>query len=129
MNDRSIIEAPEPGPRQGWIDAYMPDGQLAHYEAPRQLIDLSAIRGMIYRQRWLFAGVVLAAAIAGLVITLISTPMYEARSTVRVEPYGQFIVEGQDIEGGIASNQVFDFLQTQLAVIESRSLAGVVSRF
>ncbi|BDI59496.1 GumC family protein [Qipengyuania nanhaisediminis] len=126
MNDRSIIEAPDHGPRQGWIDSYMPEGQLAQQSASQQLIDLSAVRGILYRQRWLFAFVVLAAAIAGLVITLLATPMYEARSTVRVEPYGQYIVEGQDIEGGIASNQVFDFLQTQIAVIESRSLAGVV---
>ena len=128
MNDRSLMQAPGQDPRQGWVDAYMPDGQLGPVEAPRPLLDLSAIRGMLYRQRWLLAGVVVASLIAGLIITLLSTPMYEARSTVRVEPYGQFIVEGQDIEAGIASNQVFDFLQTQIAVIKSRNLANTVAQ-
>ena len=122
------MQAPGQDPRQGWVDAYMPDGQYGPVEAPRPLLDLSAIRGMLYRQRWLLAGVVVASLIAGLIITLLSTPMYEARSTVQVEPYGQYIVEGQDVEGGIASNQVFDFLQTQIAVIQSRNLATTVAQ-
>ena len=127
MNDRSLMQAPGQDPRQGWVDAYMPDGQpVGQFEAPRPLLDLSAIRGMLYRQRWLLAGVVVASLIVGLIITLLATPMYEARATVKVEPYGQYIVEGQDIEGGIASNQVFDFLQTQIAVIQSRNLATTV---
>lgn len=127
MNDRSLMQAPGQDPRQGWVDAYMPDGQpVGHFEAPRPLLDLSVIRGMLYRQRWLLAGVVVASLIVGLIVTLLATPMYEARATVKVEPYGQYIVEGQDIEGGIASNQVFDFLQTQIAVIQSRNLATTV---
>ena len=127
MNDRSLMQAPGQDPRQGWVDAYMPDGQpVGQFEAPRPLLDLSAIRGMLYRQRWLLAGVVVASLIVGLIVTLLATPMYEARATVKVEPYGQYIVEGQDIEGGIASNQVFDFLQTQIAVIQSRNLATTV---
>ena len=127
MNDRSLMQAPGQDPRQGWVDAYMPDGQpVGQFEAPRPLLDLSAIRGMLYRQRWLLAGVVVASLIVGLIITLLATPMYEARATVKVEPYGQYIVEGHDIEGGIASNQVFDFLQTQIAVIQSRNLATTV---
>ncbi|MEM1050698.1 MAG: polysaccharide biosynthesis tyrosine autokinase [Pseudomonadota bacterium] len=128
MNDRSLMQAPGPDPRQGWVDAYMPDGQYGQFEAPRSLLDLSAIRGVLYRQRWLLAGVVVASMIAGLIVTLLSTPMYEARATVRVQPYGKYIVEGQDIEGGIASNQVFDFLQTQIAVINSRNLASIVAQ-
>ncbi|MCK0098751.1 polysaccharide biosynthesis tyrosine autokinase [Qipengyuania sp. S6317L1] len=127
MNDRSLMQAPGQDPRQGWVDAYMPDGQpVGHFEAPRPLLDLSVIRGMLYRQRWLLAGVIVASLIVGLIVTLLATPMYEARATVKVEPYGQYIVEGQDIEGGIASNQVFDFLQTQIAVIQSRNLATTV---
>lgn len=128
MNDRSLMQAPGHDPRQGWVDAYMPDGQIGQFAPPRALLDLSAIRGMLYRQRWLLAGVVVASLIAGLIVTLLSTPMYEARSTVQVEPYGQYIVEGQDIDGGIASNQVFDFLQTQIAVIQSRNLASRVAQ-
>ncbi|WP_298300687.1 polysaccharide biosynthesis tyrosine autokinase [uncultured Erythrobacter sp.] len=128
MNDRSLMLAPGQNPRQGWVDAHMPDGQIGHFEAPRALFDLPAIRGMLYRQRWLLTGVVIASLIVGLIVTILSTPMYEARSTIRVQPFGQFIVEGQDIESGIASNQVFDFLQTQIAVIQSHNLASLVAQ-
>ncbi len=127
MNDRSIIESPEPGPRRGWVDHYMPEAYPQPYQAPRQLFDISSIRGMLFRQRWLFAGVLLATAIIGLIVTLLTTPLYEAQSSVRVEPYGQYIVEGQDIEQPFGSNQIYDYMQTQVAVIESRNLANTVA--
>jgi len=127
MNDRSIIEPSEPDGRGTWLEAYMPENQLAHpaQQAP-QLINFATVRGIIYRQRWLFAGSILAALTIGLIITLLQTPMYEARSKVSVEPYGSFILEGQDVDQGIASNQVDDYLATQVELIRSRSLANVV---
>ncbi|MEE4540296.1 MAG: polysaccharide biosynthesis tyrosine autokinase [Erythrobacter sp.] len=126
MNDRSIIESPEPRPRQNWVDAYMPEGYPPPAQPSRKLIDLAAIRGILYRQRWLFVGVILLALIVGLIVTLLATPMYAARASVQIDPYGQYIVEGQDIETPLASNQVYSFLQTQVAVIESRKLAEIV---
>lgn len=105
----------------------MPENQLVLHQPRHSLIDISTIRGILFRQRWLIIGFLAAAAIAGLVWTLLATPMYEARATVRIEPYGNFIVEGQDIEPGLASNQVYDMLQTQLGIIGSRSLANTVA--
>ncbi len=128
MNDRSIIQTPEPEGRGTWLDPYLPENQLAHYQQPRpKLIDVSAIRGILFRQRWLFAAVITLALIGGFVYTLMATPMYQAQATVKVEPYGSYIVEGQDIDQGLASNQIFDFLGTQLAIIQSRNLASTVA--
>nr|WP_298925260.1 polysaccharide biosynthesis tyrosine autokinase [uncultured Erythrobacter sp.] len=127
MNDRSIINAPDPDGRGTWLDHYLPENQLAHHHGPTRAISLSTIRGILFRQRWLIAAVVVAAAIAGLILTLLATPMYEARSSVRIEPYGSFIVEGQDLDRGIASNQVYDLLSTQMSVIKSRNLASIVA--
>jgi len=126
MNDRSIIDPNDPNSRGTWIESYLPEHQLVPGQAPQRLISISAVRGLLFRQRWLFAGVVAAAATIGLIITLLSTPMYEATSKVSVEPYGAFILEGQDIEQGIASNQVGEFLATKVELIKSRSLAEVV---
>jgi len=127
MNDRSIIQTPEPEDRGTWLDPYLPEHQVAHYQPRPKLIDVTAIRGILFRQRWLFAVVIALALIGGLVYTLLATPMYEAQATVKVEPYASYIVEGQDIDQGLASNQVFDFLGTQLAVIQSRNLATTVA--
>ncbi len=127
MNDRSIIQSPEPEGRGTWLDPYLPEHQIAHYQPRPKLIDVTAIRGILFRQRWLFAVVITLALIAGLIYTLMATPMYQAQATVKVEPYGSYIVEGQDVDQGLASNQVFDFLGTQLAIIQSRNLANQVA--
>ncbi|MEP0189043.1 MAG: polysaccharide biosynthesis tyrosine autokinase [Erythrobacter sp.] len=127
MNDRSIIQAPQPDGRGGWLESYMPDQALAPVQQRPQLIDIAAIRGILFRQRWLVAFVLVAAAIGGLVWTLMATPMYEARATVLVEPYGNFVVEGQDLTPDIGSNEVAALLATQIAVIKSRKMANVVA--
>jgi len=126
MNERSIISAPEPDPRSGWLDAYMPEGQIAPHQAQAQLINMSMVRGIVFRQRWLIGGVIALALIAGLVITLLATPLYQARAKVSVEPYGGYILEGQEINDGVMPNQIFDYLSTQVELIKSRSMAEVV---
>jgi len=127
MNDRSIINAPEPDPRGAWLDAYMPEGQVAGYQPRPQLFNMAAIRGIVFRQRWLIGGVILAALLIGLIVTLLATPMYEARAKVSIEPYGVYILEGQDVDQGVSPNQIYDYLSTQVEVIKSRSLAEVVA--
>lgn len=127
MNDRSIIQAPQPEGRGTWLDTYLPENQLAQYQPQQKLINVSAIRGILFRQRWLVAAALVIALIGGLVVTLLATPMYAASSTVRVEPHGTYILEGQDVRQGIASNQVYDLLSTQVSVIQSRNLAETVA--
>lgn len=116
--------------RQGaWLDAYMPDGPLGQFGMvpPRQrFINFAAIRGIIYRQRWLIAAVVILALLGGLVVTLLSTPMYQASAKVSVKPYGQYVVEGQEVEQGFSPMQIYDYLATQVEVIKSRSVAETV---
>ncbi|MEE4207783.1 MAG: polysaccharide biosynthesis tyrosine autokinase [Parvularcula sp.] len=126
MNDRSIIDPNDPQGRGTWVESYLPEHQLAPAQPRQQVISLATVRGVLWRQRWLFAGVLLAALTIGLVVTLLSVPMYQATAKVSVEPYGAFILEGQDVDQGISSNQVGDYLATQVELIESRSLAEVV---
>lgn len=128
MNQRSIIQAPEPNGQGTWLDTYIADNQLAQYQPQQQqLIDVDAVRGILFRQRWLIGAVILAAAIGGIIFTLLATPMYRATATVKVEPYGNYIVEGQDIDTQPSSTQVDDHLATQMAVIESRKMASTVA--
>ncbi|MDY7098700.1 MAG: polysaccharide biosynthesis tyrosine autokinase [Pseudomonadota bacterium] len=130
MNDRSIAPAPRPGGQGDWLDAYTADGgQMVPYQPQPQakLIDTAAIRGILYRQRWLMAGVVVLALLAGIVLTLLTPPTYKATATVKVEPAGAYILDGQDIDQGFASNQVSSYIETQMRIITSRNLAEVVA--
>lgn len=127
MNERTLMPSPQDEPQGTWLDSFMAGSQLDHVQAQPRLIDVAAVRGILFRQRWLIAGVVAAALIAGLVITLLATPYYRAFSSVRIEPYGAAIVEGQDLDGYTPPNQIYNLLATHVAVINSRSLARVVA--
>lgn len=127
MNDRTVIQTPEPGPRGGWVDAYMPEGQLGSVQPQQMTLNFAVVRGILFRQRWLILAIVAAALVAGIVVTLLTPPTYQANATVRVAPYGAYIVQGQNVEQQAAPNQVYTFLATQVAVIQSRSLAETIA--
>lgn len=126
MNERSIVQAPEAGRQGAWLDEYMPQGPLGSLQPRPKFFNFAAIRGIIFRQRWLVGTVISLALLGGVVVTLLSTPMYQADAKVSIQPYGQYVVEGQDTEQGFNPIQIFDFLATQVEVIKSRSLAQVV---
>jgi capsular exopolysaccharide synthesis family protein len=125
MNDRQIVNLPEPDGPGTWLDAYMPDRQLGPHQAAPKLINIAVIRGLIYRQRWLIAGVIATALVLGLIATLLATPMYQATAKVSVTPYGQYVVEGQAQEN-VPSNMIGEYLTTLIKLIESRKLALAV---
>ena len=126
MNERSLISS-EPEPQGNWLDTFMPNNQVTQYQAQPKLVDVATLRGILFRQRWLIAGVIAAAVVVGLIITLLATPMYEARSSVRIEPYNAPIVEGSELDGFVPPNQIESYLSTQMAIIRSRSLAKAVA--
>jgi capsular exopolysaccharide synthesis family protein len=125
MNDRQIVNLPEPEGPGTWLDAYMPDRQVGPHQAAPQLINIAAVRGIIYRQRWLIAGVIFVALTLGLIATLLATPMYQADAKVSVSTSGQYVVEGQNNDR-VSPNQVSEYIATLIEKIQSRQLAEVV---
>lgn len=125
MNDQSVMSSPESGPHGTWLDTYMP-GQTAVAQARGgELVNVNVIRGLLYRQRWLVAAVLFAAAVVGVTVTMLMTPMYEATSKVSVKPFGEQVVEGQGTTG-ISSNLVYEYIATMVSRIKSRQLGEVV---
>lgn len=127
MNERSIIEAPEPTGGALWADPYM----VAPYvEQPKtSQFDMAWLRGALFRQRWLIIVVLILAVMGGVALTLLTPPTYEASATVRVTPWTNSIVEGQDLNSQIVSASEIDkFMQTQLEIVQSRNLAEQVAR-
>jgi len=126
MNERSIVDASNAAPQGTWLDSYMPDGPLGPVQPRARAVTFESIRGVIYRQRWVFAAALVVAMLGGLALTLLATPMYQADAKVSVKPYGQYIVEGQETDPGFNPVQIYDYLATQAEVIQSRSLAESV---
>lgn len=133
MTNQPTVHSPDgrgPG-RELWVDGYLPPA----YAEPQQpssstIIDIAWVRGAIYRQRWLILATLLVALLGGLVITLLTTPVYEARSTVRVAPLGNYwIITGQEATAPVKSNsEIGAFMQTQERVLESRKFGELVAQ-
>ncbi|MFO6446920.1 GumC family protein [Erythrobacter sp. NE805] len=126
MTERPIMSNPEPAGRGTWLDVYMPDQLPAVQKvAPPQFLNISMVRGILYRQRWLVAGVLFAAVTLGLMVTLLMTPRYEATAKVSVKPFNEEVVEGQS-DRAVPTQLVDKYIATMIQRIGSRQLAGVV---
>lgn len=119
------MNSPEPVNQGTWLDAYMPPQALAQQQPAQPLVNVNFVRGLLYRQRWLVAGVLFAALTVGLVITLLMTPMYQATSKVSFKPFGEQVVDSQD-RIGVPTNLIYEYIATLVQRIKSRQLAGVV---
>jgi len=88
------------------------------------LFDLTSIRAILWRQRWVLLFVTGAVMLAGLVMTMLMTPIFESTATVRIDPQSTEIIEGQEVvDTYIPSNEVYSYLETLKSVIVSRSMA------
>ncbi|TYC85096.1 polysaccharide biosynthesis tyrosine autokinase [Novosphingobium sp. BW1] len=74
----------------------------------------------------LIAGVVLGVVALGVIITLLITPKYEAASQILIEDQADQIIEGGELQQAITSKDTERFLQTQLGIIQGRSLARTI---
>lgn len=83
---------------------------------------LQAIRRNIV----LIGGILVATIIAGIVLTLLITPKYKANAQVLIEDQADQIIEGSELQKVGAGWDTDRFLQTQLGIIQSRSLARIV---
>lgn len=127
MNERAILSPAEQHGTATWMDAYVGEDRDSDGRGKADLLNIAVLRAIVFRQRWLIAAVVALALVAGLVVTMLATPMYQARSTVRIEPYGLMVVETSNVDQGISANQIYDLMATQAEVITSRMLAERVA--
>ena len=112
--------------RASWTDQYMPGPADTDQGQPTSVINLSMIRGLLFRQRIILIGVIATALVLGLVLTLLTKPVYQSTATVRIDPNGANIVEGQDLAPTVATNEINRYMQTQGTVITSQRMALTV---
>lgn len=81
---------------------------------------------ILNRRKWVIAGAVLACVVLGLIVTLLMTPKYTARTTLEISRESNNIapVQGVERETGAADQE---FYQTQYGLLRSRVLAERVA--
>lgn len=124
--EHTNLAQPAPRPADNWLDNFMPGSKQGDKGPSGEIFDIRAIRGLLFRQRYLLIATVALALLTGLIITLIATPIYQAETTIRVDTDGANIVEGQNLEA-IHANEVYRYMETQGSVIRSRRLALAVT--
>ena len=116
-------------PRSGTaFDRYMAAAEPAEAAPLPQAnpISLANIKATLWRQRIIIVVVTALALLAALVITMLSTPIYQAEATVRYDPPGGELIDGSDLERYVSANEIGSQMRTMAAVAQSRSMAASV---
>lgn len=90
-------------------------------------INLRRYWGILLRHKFVIAGITAAALVVGIAITLLTTPIYQARATVQIDREAARVVSGQDVQPQEQLVSGEEFFQTQYGLIRSRSLAERVA--
>ncbi|EQB18025.1 GumC family protein [Novosphingobium lindaniclasticum] len=87
---------------------------------------LKTIMGMVRRNIALIGAIVAACLVLGVVVTLLIAPRYSAGVRVLIEDQADQIIEGSELQKVTNVQDAERFLQTQLGIIQSRSLTESV---
>ena len=82
----------------------------------------------ILKWRWVVLGVFAAVVALAVLITFLTTPVYRARATLEVASEELKIIDTADSASSSVSMARADYMQTQYALLESRSMAERVAR-
>lgn len=98
-----------------------------HPTGDRRASLLMGLWNTFLRWRYLVLGLVGAAVIAGLVVTLLMTPLYTAKTRIEISREQKNITNVQGVESQEAGRDL-EFYNTQWSLLEARSLAERVAR-
>lgn len=113
------------GPHSDLVDSAYPDDAGLLHEDRRALIDFRQLVTTFRANLIVIAAIVGAALALALIATLLDTKRYTASASVQINDQSQRVL-GSEVEADQATNNGRDidrFLQTQLDVLKSRTLA------
>lgn len=130
MSDRGEQDAAgQAGPRRLLGLSFAPrDGvAVADPKPGARLVDIDQAMRVVLRHRWLVLGVVLAALLGAVLLTLAATRQYRAATTLAINAQPAQILgsRNQPVQRFRNDDQ---YLQTQFGILRSRSLAARVAR-
>ena len=82
---------------------------------------------VVTRWKWVIAGIIAAALVAGLIVTLLITPEYTALTRIQISRDQKNITKVDGLESPEAGRDL-EFYQTQYSLLQARSLAERVAR-
>ena len=123
MNTSLAVPNETPWP----IGAYNPDGtQLGpgqrNYSATN-ILDFATLMRIIHHWRWLVLGAVALGLAGAILATLLTRPVYRSWVTLEANPPTFAVTEGQSPEQQVTAPDTFDFVATQVGLVESQSVA------
>lgn len=98
-----------------------------HFEPQERGLDLRALWGAVYRNRYVIGAALLLGLLAGFGAALLTAPSYRATATVQIDQQSAKVLNSQDVEPTPSAQEAERFLQTQVDVLKSRSLANRVA--
>lgn len=118
-----VIMRPEPA-----TNVLVPVQQPGYGEETHWEISPLRIWAAIHRNRGLIAAVIGFAVIAAVILTVLTTRVYQATASVQIEGQTTRVLgNNADEEPQLAGSEMDRFLQTQVDIIKSRSLAERVA--
>ena len=108
---------------------------LANYAAPApaasgqrtysatSILDFPTLIRILHHWRWLVLGAVAAGLLGGILISLITTPIYRAWVTLEANPPSFSVSDEQSRERDATNSNTFDFVATQVGLLSSKSVA------
>ena len=115
-----------------WPMAPQPYGTLAvpQWNAPSQSIipeiNLATLWRILYEWRWLILGSIAVCLAAAIVVSLLTTPLYRATSTLELNPPSIEIMDNNKSQQFMSNDR--QFLATQYGLLRSRALAERVAQ-
>lgn len=113
---------------QGFVDNGLPPTDTVSTHAPaRHIINVRSVLSTLYRNRYVMIGSLVVCILLGVVATFLSTPIYKATAQLQIDMQEAKIIEGGDVNSPSASQDNERYLQTQVDILQSRSLARSVA--
>src|SRR6478672_5171959 len=116
----SAVPAPYPPPPGPQPAATPGSGGIAG-------LDLAALLRILREWRWLIAAAAVAGLALGVLLSLVTTPLYKAFVTLEVNPPSVEILDEKDRQNGPGVDS-YSFLMTQVGLLSSHSLAERVAQ-
>jgi capsular exopolysaccharide synthesis family protein len=85
------------------------------------LLDLASLLRILREWRWLILAAMVLGLAAAIIVTMLTTPLYRSFVTLEVNPPRVQVLDKQEDEG--SSIQTWDFVATQVGLLESRAVA------
>lgn len=126
-------------PNQGAVMPFDPSGRLPAHTGLTDVafgrpvksdsrFDINEVWRIVAKWWWLITAIAVACLLAAIVISLMITPLYRAQATIEVNPEGVQVVDQKMGEVQPSQGNSREFLNTQVGLLKSRSLAERVAR-